>query len=217
MGNATEPPPVGGATELWHDSLSAHRVRTAERIAGVAMSIIASRGIAGLTMSALADAAGVSRQTLYKYFPDVDAVLAEMAAIGSAGITELADRIDAEDDPREGLRVFVAAILESAAAGHPSPIALAAAVPASAREAMRSHEEAAEALVIGLLRRGRDAGVFRADLDAELDGRLIYRAAFSAHDLAVEPGADIPALSRHVSSDLLRIVEASPPQGRGSR
>ena len=217
MENATETTSAGDATGLWRDSLSAHRVRTAERIAGVAMGIIASHGIAGLSMSALADAAGISRQTLYKYFPDVDAVLAEMAAMGSAGIAELADRIDAEDDPREGLRVFVTAILESAAAGHPSPIALAAAVPASAREVMRSHQEAAEALVIGLLRRGRKTGVFRADLDDELDGRLIYRAAFSAHDLALEPEVAIPALARHVSADLLRIVEASPPQGHRNR
>jgi AcrR family transcriptional regulator len=194
--------------DLWHGTLSAHRAKTSDSILHAAMGIVALEGIAGLSMSALADAAGVSRQTLYKYFADVDAVLAGMAAAGSAGMAQLSDRIDAESDPREGLHVFVAAILEAASAGHPSPLALAAAVPASSREALRGHEQEAEVLVIGLLRRGRDTGVLRADLDPELDGRIIYRAAFSASDLAQEPGVDVPSLARHVSEDLLRMVAA---------
>lgn len=210
MRNTTDTTPAADATDLWHGSLSAHRMRTSERIAHVAMGIISADGIAGLSMSALADAAGVSRQTLYKYFPDVDAVLAEMAAVGRAGVAELAGRIEVEDDPRGGLRVFVTEVFESAAQGHPSPIALAAAVPASAREVMRSHEEAAEALVIGLLDRGRESGLFRAGLDPVLDGRLIYRAAFAASDLATEPEADVPVLTAHVVADLLRMVEAAP-------
>jgi len=178
------------------------------------MGILATDGIAGLSMSGLADAAGVSRQTLYKYFPDVDAVLVGMATMGSDGVADLADLIEAAKDPRDGLRVFVAAILQSAAAGHPSPLAVSTAVPASDREAMRGHEQAAERLVIDLLRRGRDSGAFRADLDVELDGRLIYRAAFAASDLAVERGADIDALSGHVSADLLRMVETPTKRGR---
>lgn len=201
--------------DLWHGTLSAHRAKTSDSIIGAAVGIVAREGIAGLSMSALADAAGVSRQTLYKYFADVDAVLAGMAAAGSAGMAHLSDRIDAESDPREGLHVFVAAILEAATAGHPSPLALAAAVPASSREAMRGHEQEAEAIVIGLLRRGRDTGALRADLDPELDGRIIYRAAFSASDLALEPGADVPSLARHVSDDLLRMVTA--PGARTNR
>ena len=87
-------------------------------------------------------------------------------------------------------------------------------MPASTREAMRGHEQAAERLVIDLLRRGRGSGAFRADLDVELDGRLIYRAAFAASDLAVEPAADIDALSSHVSADLLSMVETPTKRGR---
>ena len=207
-----EPATTPGAA---HGTLSSRRARTAEGIVHAALGIMAADGLAGLSMSALADAAGVSRQTLYTYFADVDAVLAELAAMGSAGTAELADRITEQKDPREGLRVFVAAILESAAAGHPSPVALAAAVPASAREAMRDHEQAVESLVIEILRRGRDSEVFREDLDPELDGRLIYRAVFAAHDLAVEPGVDVTSLAEHVADDMLRIVDplAAPRSG----
>ncbi len=40
-----------------------------------ALALLRQRGMVGLTMSALADGAGISRATLYHYFPDVDAVL----------------------------------------------------------------------------------------------------------------------------------------------
>ncbi len=191
-------------------TLSAQRARTADGIVHAAMGIIATDGIAGLNMSALADAAGVSRQTLYKYFPDVDAVLAGMAAVGSDGIAELADRLDTLDEPREALRALVAAVLEAAAAGHPSPLVLAAAIPPSAREAVRDHERATEALVIGLLRRGCTSGAFRADLDPELDGRFIYRATLAAHDLVLEAGVDVASLIERVATDLLRMVQVEP-------
>jgi AcrR family transcriptional regulator len=181
------------------------------------MSIIASDGIAGLSMSALAEGSGISRQTLYKYFPDVEAVLAALAALGTAGIDELAERIEAQADPGAGLRVFVGAMLESAAAGHPSPAALTAALPAPARAAMRAHEAEAEQLLIELLRRGRDDGSFRADLDPALDGRIVYGAVLASHDLALEPGLEPDRLAEHVSAAVLRMVAAdarSPRRGR---
>ena len=200
--------------DTWQGSLSEHRARQADHITGVAMGIIAVDGIAGLSMSTLAEAAGISRQTLYKYFPDVDAVLAAMGAMGSAGIAELAGRVEAEADPRDGLIVFVSAVFAAAAAGHPSPLALVAAVPAVAREAMRAHEDEAERVVVDLLRRGQEVGSFRSDLDPDLDGRIIYRAVLAAHDLAAEDGVDVDALSHHLARDMLRIVEVPPRPSR---
>ena len=197
-----------GTAGIWQGSLSEHRARQADHVATVAMGVIARDGIVALSMSTLADAAGISRQTLYKYFPDVDTVLAAMAAMAGAGIAELAGRVEAEADPRDGLNVFVSAVLSAAAAGHPSPLALEAAVPATAREVMREHESEAERLVVALLRRGREDGSFRSDLDPDLDGRIIYRAVLAAHDLAAVDGVDVDALSDHLAGDMLRIVEA---------
>jgi hypothetical protein len=87
-------------------------------------------------------------------------------------------------------------------------MALAAAVPASSREVMRAHEEAAEAIVIDIIRRGRAGGAFRADVDPQLDGRFIYRATFAAHELATAQGTAVDALARHVTDDLLRMLGA---------
>jgi AcrR family transcriptional regulator len=195
-------------TEPWGGGLSARRLRTAERIALVAAHIIDHDGIAALSMSRLADEAGISRQTLYQYFPDVDAVLEGIAAVGATGVDELAQAVEATSDPYEALHVFVSAILEAAAAGHPSPMALVAAVPEASRSVIRGHEEAVEGIVIGLIRRGRSSGRIRADVAPELDGKLIYRATLAAHDLAAVPDADVGALARHLTDGLYRMLAA---------
>jgi AcrR family transcriptional regulator len=55
--------------------LDDHRAHQREHILAIALGLLRDRGMAGLTMSALAEGAGMSRATLYHYFPDVDAVL----------------------------------------------------------------------------------------------------------------------------------------------
>ena len=188
-------------------SRSEQRSRTVHSILAAAMAITAREGIVGLSMSTIAEDAGVSRQTLYKYFADVDAVLVALSDMGNAGIADLAKQIDLKADPREALGLFVAAVLGSVASGHPSPQAFTSALPASAREAMRVHEVEAQELVIGLLRRGCETHVFRGDLDPVVDGRFIYGATFAAAEMALEPDMDTDALCAHVTDDLLRMVE----------
>ena len=191
-------------------TLSDKRARTVESILGAAMLIVAEEGIAALSMSALATRAGVSRQTLYNYFPDVDAVLAGMVAMGDAGTAELAGRLEASSDPRVGLDLFVSTAVESVRSGHPSPMAISAALPAELRQAMQEHEQQAEGVLVELLRRGIADGVFRADLDPELDGPILYRMAMASADLVRRPWVDAAVLARRLSADLLRIVAVAP-------
>ncbi len=189
--------------------LSERRARTAGSILMAAMQIVAVEGIAGLSMSALAARAGVSRQTLYNYYPDVEAVLAGMVELGETGTAELASRTADEPDARAALELLVSAAVESANAGHPSPTALTAALPAELRGAMRAHEERAEAIVVDLLRRGMADGAFRADLEPELDGPIIHRAMFAGAELTLREDVKPELLARRLAADLLRIVEVA--------
>lgn len=191
--------------DLWSGALSDHRARQAHHIAGAAMGIIASDGVAGLSMSAIAKAAAISRQTLYKYFPDVDAVLLGLATMAGEMDARLADDMAAQD-PGAALDLFVRYVLEAAAAGHPSPLLLGSALPNRERDAIAEHAQRAEVLVIDVLRRGVAAGSFRADLDSVLDGRIVYRLVLASHDLAAEPGADIEGLVSHVGAAVGRVV-----------
>lgn len=198
---------AGRVTTVAPEQLSERRSRTRSSILVTAMFIVSEEGIAGLSMSALAARAGVSRQTLYNYCPDVDAVLAGMVELGDVGTEELAQQLASEHDPRVAIELLVSAAVASVRAGHPSPSALTAALPAELRATMQAHEERAQAIVVDLLRRGLAEGVFRADLDPELDGRILHRAVFAGAELARREDVDPASLTKRLSVDLLRIVE----------
>jgi AcrR family transcriptional regulator len=60
---------------LWNDTIEAHRRAVRDATLDAAQELVAGRGLTSVTMSQIAAATGIGRATLYKYFPDVDAVL----------------------------------------------------------------------------------------------------------------------------------------------
>ena len=60
---------------LWEASIDAHRQSVRAAAIEAAARLVAQRGIRRVTMAAVAQEAGVGRATLYKYFPDVEALL----------------------------------------------------------------------------------------------------------------------------------------------
>ena len=64
-----------GVPKLWTETIDAHRAAVREATLDAAASLVAEHGLVGLTMSQVADRAGIGRATLYKYFPDLHAVL----------------------------------------------------------------------------------------------------------------------------------------------
>jgi AcrR family transcriptional regulator len=60
---------------LWDDTIEAHRRSVEEAILDAAGALAAKRGVRAVTMSEVAAATGIGRATLYKYFPDVEAIL----------------------------------------------------------------------------------------------------------------------------------------------
>lgn len=52
-----------------------HRQGMRENILSVAAAMVAEQGLLGVSMSQIAERAGIGRATLYRYFPDAEAVL----------------------------------------------------------------------------------------------------------------------------------------------
>jgi AcrR family transcriptional regulator len=52
-----------------------HRQEVREAILDATGSLVQSRGLLAVTMSDIAEATGIGRATLYKYFPDVETIL----------------------------------------------------------------------------------------------------------------------------------------------
>jgi AcrR family transcriptional regulator len=61
--------------KLWTETIEAHRQAVREATLDTTASLVAERGLRAVTMSEIAEVTGIGRATLYKYFPDVDAIL----------------------------------------------------------------------------------------------------------------------------------------------
>jgi AcrR family transcriptional regulator len=62
--------------KLWHDTIEAHRNAVAQAIMDRTAALAAAEGLHGLTMARIAQETGIGRATLYKYFKDVEEILA---------------------------------------------------------------------------------------------------------------------------------------------
>ena len=60
---------------LWNDTIESHRREVREAIEETTAALVAELGLRSVTMSEIAGRTGIGRATLYKYFPDVDAIL----------------------------------------------------------------------------------------------------------------------------------------------
>ena len=60
---------------LWNQTIAAHRREVRGAIMDTAAALVAEHGLRSVTMSQIAEQTGIGRATLYKYFPDVEAIL----------------------------------------------------------------------------------------------------------------------------------------------
>ena len=61
--------------KLWEETIDAHRRAVRDATLDAAAALVAESGLLSVTMSQIAEKTGIGRATLYKYFPDVEAIL----------------------------------------------------------------------------------------------------------------------------------------------
>jgi AcrR family transcriptional regulator len=61
---------------LWTETIETHRREVRDAIVETAGQLAISHGLLSVTMSQIAEETGIGRATLYKYFPDVESILA---------------------------------------------------------------------------------------------------------------------------------------------
>jgi AcrR family transcriptional regulator len=59
----------------WAETVDEHRGSIRDAVLDATAELVTQRGLTGVTMAGIAEATGIGRATLYRYFPDVDAVL----------------------------------------------------------------------------------------------------------------------------------------------
>jgi len=66
---------IGVVPKLWNETIETHRREVREAILETTAALVAEHGLRSVTMSQIAEQTGIGRATLYKYFPDVEAIL----------------------------------------------------------------------------------------------------------------------------------------------
>ena len=66
---------IGDMPKLWTDTVEGHRHAVRAAILDAVAALVAEIGFSGLSMTGVAERAGVTRATLYKYFPDTEVLL----------------------------------------------------------------------------------------------------------------------------------------------
>jgi AcrR family transcriptional regulator len=96
--------------KLWSETIEAHRREVHQAILHTAATLVGEHGLHSVTMSQIAEVAGIGRATLYKYFRDVEAILVAWHDRQVAGhIERLAEIRDRSGDAGER----VEAVLEA--------------------------------------------------------------------------------------------------------
>ncbi len=101
---------TGVMPKLWTETIEAHRREVREAILDTTAELVAEHGLRSVTMSQIAEATGIGRATLYKYFSDVEAILLAWHERQISGhLHQLAEVRDQADDPRERLKAVLEA------------------------------------------------------------------------------------------------------------
>ena len=169
--------------------------------------LMAEEGLGSVTMTAIAERAGVARQTLYNHFTDVEQIvivgIEEYTQIGSAHLTDLLDATPAAEDKLDLLARHTVA---GARHGHPST-EIRSALSSDARAHLDEHVMTIRSLIESIIAGGIDDGSFDESIDPGVYAVLVEGLLLAAGDLAVE--RDDPAEAASVTSDaILRVLGA---------
>jgi AcrR family transcriptional regulator len=151
---------------LWTQTIEAHRREVRDAILEAAVALVAENGLLSVTMSQIAERAGIGRATLYKYFPDVEAILLDWHERQISGHLEhLAELRDRAGGAVERLQAVLEgyALIRHGSHGH-QDAELAAFLHRDEHEhVMRAHDRLHE-MIHELLAEGAETGALRDDV-----------------------------------------------------
>ncbi|MFE9842066.1 TetR/AcrR family transcriptional regulator [Streptomyces goshikiensis] len=96
--------------KLWNETIEEHRREVRDAILHTTWQLATEHGVTAVTMSQIAERAGIGRATLYKYFPDVEAILsAGHERHITAHLHQLAELRNGSGSPSERLTAVLTA------------------------------------------------------------------------------------------------------------
>jgi AcrR family transcriptional regulator len=147
--------------KLWNETIEAHRMAVRDATLNATAALVAEHGLASVTMSRIAEETGIGRATLYKYFPDVEAIL---MAWHERQVTGHLEHLTAIRDQVGNASKRLEAVLEAfALISHERHATELAALLHRGEHVARAHQQLRD-LIRDLLIEGAAAGDLRNDV-----------------------------------------------------
>jgi AcrR family transcriptional regulator len=163
---------------LWTETIETHRREVRDAILETTAGLAAEHGLLSVTMSQIAEKTGIGRATLYKYFPDVEAILRAWHQQQIAGhlqyLREVRDRAGGADERLEAV-LEAYALLSRESRGH-HDAEFAALLHQDEQVAGAQHQ--VHEMIRGLLVEAAATGVVRRDVTPD------ELASYCVHALA---------------------------------
>jgi AcrR family transcriptional regulator len=165
---------------LWNQTIQAHRRAVRDATLDTTAALVAEHGLAAVTMSQIAAETGIGRATLYKYFPDVEAILLawheRQIAEHLKQLTQVRDQASHAGDQLKAVLEAYALIVHEHHGGD-----LAALLHRGTHVA-RAHQQLRD-FVRDLLREGAASGAVRDDVAPEELASYCLHAVAAARSL----------------------------------
>jgi AcrR family transcriptional regulator len=169
--------------KLWTATVETHRHEVRDAVLEATAALVNQRGLRAVTMSEIAETVGIGRATLYKYFPDLEAILSAWHERKVAEhIDQLARVRDREGRPERRLQAVLeayAVIRQETAAHQDTELSMAL---HRGHHALRAPQRLRDMLK-ELITLGVKAGEIRRDVPAEELARYCVHALGAARSL----------------------------------
>ena len=173
--------------KLWDETIEAHRLSVQEATLATTAQLVAERGLRGVTMSEIAEKTGIGRATLYKYFPDVETILAawhqRQIRHHLNHLREVRDRAQGPENRLEAvLTAFAHIQRDRARHGHGQPHGSELAVLLHTDDQLAQAQHEVHGLIGELITDAATAGTIRSDVSSEeLAGYCIHALEAARH------------------------------------
>jgi AcrR family transcriptional regulator len=176
-----------------------------QRITHAAIALITEHGLGGVSMSALAKTAGVSRQTLYNHYPDVESIVA--AAItehNKEALTQLDTSLSLCATPGDKITHFIRHF--AALGAHSHTHQLEHGLSAVAQGQLADYDNAIDERIQAAIEQGIKTGAFRRDLNATTDTTLIHSLLRGVQQAAARTPTDAAAIVQSGTRTVLAAI-----------
>lgn len=176
--------------KLWNETIEAHRRAVRDAILNTTAELAAEQGVRSVTMSQIAEQAGIGRATLYKYFPDVEAILLawhDRQITGHLGLlSEVRDKTEGAAAQLEAVLRAFAHISRESSGHHGTELA----VFLHRDERVVRAQEELHGMVRDLLAECAQNGDFRSDVTPDELATYCLHSLTAAAALPSEAAAD---------------------------